>query len=143
MNPSSGTQVGAQKPRLAYPKMGPFFDPNFGYPKWGPSYRNIRAPILGTQKWGQKRDPFLGTGKVGRATLLLPKNGFKKGDQFQAPKMNPFSSFVVKFVCPWAGAPAHAPAFQVVRDMLPRSRRVPYNQLISEPLGRQVRVRLI
>ena len=37
-------------------------------------------------------------------------------------------------------SPAHMPTVTVVRDMIPRNRRVPYSQLLSGPLGREVRV---
>ena len=40
-------------------------------------------------------------------------------------------------------SPAQMPPVRVVRDMTPRNRRIPYNQLLSEPLGHQVRVRLL
>lgn len=39
-------------------------------------------------------------------------------------------------------APAPMPTVRVVREVLPRGRRILYNQLLSEPLGRQIRLRL-
>ena len=41
---------------------------------------------------------------------------------------------------PVVSSPAPFPLLRVVRDLLPRNRRVPYSQLVSEPLGRQLRV---
>ena len=67
---------------FGYPKMGPFFDPIFGYQKWGPLFRNISGPISGTQKWGQKMDPFLGTQNGGGWLFWVPKNGSKNRTVF-------------------------------------------------------------
>jgi hypothetical protein len=41
-----------------------------------------------------------------------------------------------------AQQPVRAPMLRTVRQMLPEARRVPYSQLLSEPLGRSVRIRL-
>ena len=38
--------------------------------------------------------------------------------------------------------PVRLPTLPTVRQMLPQDCRVPYSQLLSEPLGRSIRVRL-
>ena len=45
-------------------------------------------------------------------------------------------------MAPVQAAPFTAPSYLSARGLLPRNRRVPYSQLISEPLGRQVRILL-
>ena len=50
---------------------------------------------------------------------------------------------VASIAVPRVMSPAQMPTVRIVRDMTPRNRRVPYYQLLSEPLGHQVRVRLL
>lgn len=45
-------------------------------------------------------------------------------------------------VAPLPPAPMPVPTYRSVRDIMPRNRRVPYSQLLSEPLGRPVRLRI-
>jgi hypothetical protein len=40
-------------------------------------------------------------------------------------------------------APFLAPSVRMVQDLWPRNRQVPYSQLLSEPLGRRVRIRIL